>query len=89
MLKCGVIFFTTECLRFSLVSFASSVSYRNGCTSHSPHLNLKDWQTSFYFKDVQATESKNKEELYAQENHTLRQIYYIAAVEKLMILCLH
>lgn len=46
-------------------------------------------KASFHFKDAKSIGSRNKEELCVKENHTLRQAYYMAAVEKHMIQCLH
>lgn len=54
-----------------------------------PYFNQRIDKKIFCFKDVKSTDSKNKEELCAKENHTLRQTYYMAAVKKHMILCLH
>lgn len=51
-----------------------------------PYFNLRIDKTSFHFKGVRSVGSKNKEELFAKENHTLRQTYGMAAVEKHMIL---
>lgn len=63
--------------------------YTEIVASRLPYFNLRIDKTSFYFKGVKSTGSKNKEELCAKENHTLAQTYYMAAVEKHMILCLH
>lgn len=63
--------------------------YTEMIASCLPYFNLRIDKTSFHFKEVRSIGSKNKEELCAKENHTLKQMYYMAAVEKHMILCLY
>lgn len=63
--------------------------YTEMVASCFPYFNPRIDKTSFHFKDVRSIGSRNKEELHVKENHALRQAYYMAAVEKHMILCLH
>lgn len=63
--------------------------YMEIVASHFPYFNLRIKKTSFHFKDVKPVRSRNNEELCAKEDHTLRQMYYMAAVKKHMILWLH
>lgn len=65
------------CSKTKTDAFSSQMFYIEIVASHLPFFNLMIDKTSFYFKDVKSTGSKNKEELCAIENHTLRQIYYV------------
>lgn len=60
--------------------------YTEIIASHVPYFNLRIKTTSFHFKDVKPVGSKSSEELCAKEDHTLRQMYYMAAGKKHMIL---
>lgn len=70
-------------------AFSPQMFYTGILACRLPYFNLRIDKTSFCFEDVKSTGSTNKEELCAKENHALRQMYYMAAAEKLMILCLH
>lgn len=81
-------FCTTECERFLVIPFPCKCFIQKLLLAVC-HISTKGLTKQVSVSgDVKSTGSKNKEELYTKENHTLRQTYYMTAVEKHMILCL-